>query len=202
MKPDVVVFDVGNVLIEWNARHLFRKLTKTEAEIDRFLDDIDFSEWNLEQDRGRTFAEGIAHIATHHPHHLPLARAYDERWQEAVPGVIAGSLTILEKLRAGKVPLYAITNYSSEKWADSVVRFPFLGQFRDVVVSAHERLIKPDPAIYHVLLSRNGLQASQCVFVDDSLKNVEAARSVGMQAIHFVDAEDLGARLRVMGFAV
>ena len=202
MKPDVVVFDVGNVLIEWNARHLFRKLTDNEAEIDRFLDDIDFSGWNLEQDRGRSFADGIAHIAAHHPQHLPLARAYHERWQEAVPGAIAGSVTILEKLRAENVPLYAITNYSSEKWADSVVRFPFLGQFHDVVVSAHERLIKPDPAIYHVLLARNGLQSGQCVFIDDSLKNVETARRVGMQAIHFTDAEDLGERLRALGFPV
>ena len=202
MAPDTVVFDVGNVLIRWDARQLFRQLLPDEAAIDRFYDEVDFSAWNLEQDRGRSFADGIAHIDRHHPHHGHLARAYDVRWQEAVPGVIEGSVDLLEKLRAGGVPLYAITNYSREKWADSVVRFPFLGQFRDVVVSAHERLVKPDPAIYHVLLARNGLAAGQCVFVDDSEKNVAAARGVGMHAVHFTAPEALAAELRGLGFGV
>ena len=202
MAPDSVVFDVGNVLIHWDARHLFRKLLPDEAAIDRFFEEVDFSAWNLEQDRGRSFADGIAHIDRHHPHHGPLARAYDLRWLEAVPGVIEGSVALLEKLRAAGVPLYAITNYSREKWADSVVRFPFLGQFRDVVVSAHERLVKPDPAIYQVLLARNGLAAGQCVFVDDSEKNVAAARAVGMHAVHFTSPDVLAAELRGMGFGV
>ena len=202
MKPDSVVFDVGNVLIDWNARHLFRKLLPDEAAIDRFFDDIDFPNWNLEQDRGRSFVDAIAYVEKHHPHHAHLARAFDERWQEAVPQVIEGSVAILEKLRTLDVPLYAITNYSREKWADSLIRFPFLGQFRDVVVSAHERLVKPDSAIYRVLLDRNFLTAQQCVFIDDSLKNVEGARAMGMHAVHFTDAAALGAELRALGFAV
>ncbi len=202
MAPDTVVFDVGNVLIRWDARQLFRQLLPDEAAIDRFYDEVDFSAWNLEQDRGRSFAEGIAHIDRHHPHYGHLARAYDARWQEAVPGVIEGSLAVLERLRASGVPLYAITNYSKEKWADSLLRFPFLGQFRDVVVSAHERLVKPDPAIYRVLLDRNGLAAGQCVFVDDSDKNVAAARAVGMQGVDFSSPEALAAELRELGFSV
>ena len=202
MAVDTIVFDVGNVLIEWNARHLFRKLLPDEAAIDRFFEDIDFPGWNLEQDRGRSFAEGVAHVEASHPHHGDLARAYDARWQEAVPGVIEGSIVLLEKLRAQGVPLYAITNYSREKWADSVVRFPFLGQFRDVVVSAHEGLLKPDPAIYRVLLERNGLKAAQCVFVDDSEKNVGGARAVGMTALHFTSPEALAVDLRALGFDV
>lgn len=202
MKADTLVFDVGNVLIEWNARGLFRKLLPDEAAIDRFFEEVDFSGWNLEQDRGRSFADGVAHIEARHPHHAKLARAYDTRWQEAVPGVIEGAIALLEKLREQGVPLYAITNFSAEKWAGSVVRFPFLGQFRDVVVSAHEKLVKPDPAIYQVLLARNGLLAGQCVFIDDSEANVAGARAVGMQALHFTGAEALAGDLRALGFEV
>ena len=202
MHPDCVVFDVGNVLIEWDVKHLFRKLVGDHDQIDPILQQIGFFDWNVEQDRGRSFAEGVAHLCALHPGHAHLIRAYDERWHETVPGVIEGSVAILEKLRAKHVPLYAITNFSREKWAESVVRFPFLGQFRDVVVSAHERLVKPDAAIYQLFLARNGLSGSQCVFIDDSWKNIVAARQAGMQAVHFTGAEALAEELRLMGLAV
>ena len=202
MRADSVVFDVGNVLIQWDARRLFRKLVADPAQIEPILQRIGFSEWNLEQDRGRSYAEGVALLSARHPEHAHLIRAYDERWQETVPGVVDGSIEILERLRGQNVPLYAITNFSREKWADSLQRFPFLAQFRDVVVSAHERLVKPDAAIYQLFLSRNGLQAGQCVFVDDSLPNILAAQAVGMRGVHFTGAEALAGELRELGFAV
>ena len=202
MRPDCVVFDVGNVLIEWDVKHLFRKLVGDDDQIDLILQKIGFFEWNVEQDRGRSFADGVAHMSALHPDYAHLIRAYDERWHETVPGVIERSVAILEKLRAQRVPLYAITNFSREKWAESIVRFPFLGQFRDVVVSAHERLVKPDAAIYRLFLARNSLRAGQCLFVDDSQQNVVAARQAGMQAVHFTNAEALADDLRAMGLAV
>ena len=200
MSPRILVFDVGNVLIRWDARHLFRKLLADEDAIDRFLHAIDFHEWNLAQDRGRLFADGVAHVEAQHPHYAHIARAYDERWQEAVPGVIEGSVALLDKMRAAGVPLYAITNFSGEKWADTVVRFPFLGEFRDVVVSGHEKMLKPEPEIYQLLLKRNGLAAKDCVFIDDSLKNVDGARAVGMHAVHFTSPGQMAAELAQMGF--
>ena len=202
MAVDTVVFDVGNVLIEWNAKHLYRKLLPDDAAIDAFMRDIDFSGWNLEQDRGRTFADGIAEIAETFPHHVHLARAYDERWQESVSGAIDGTVAILEKLRADSVTTYAITNFSAEKWIDTLARFAFLRGFKDVVVSAHECLLKPEPEIYKIFLARNGLSAQQCVFIDDSKKNVDGAQAVGMAALHFTDPEKLANDLRALGFAV
>src|SRR5690554_4568232 len=170
---DTVVFDIGNVLIEWDPRHLYRKLFPSEAEVERFLAEICTDAWNLEQDRGRSFAEAIAERIDLFPDHEAEIRAYDERWHEMVPGAIEDTVSILESLKATGIPLYAITNFSREKFAEVQIRFPFLASsFRDIVISAHERRLKPDPEIYQILLARNGLTAEQTVFIDDSPRNV------------------------------
>jgi 2-haloacid dehalogenase len=199
VRVDTVVFDVGNVLIRWDPRHLYRKLFDQEAEMERFLAEVCTDAWNLEQDRGRNWAEAIAERVPLFPRQEALIRAYSERWHEMVPGEVEGTVPILERLREAGVPLYAITNFSAEKFAEAQDRFPFLRGFRDVVISAHERLVKPDPAIYHVLLDRNGLEAGRCLFIDDSERNVRAAEGIGMRAHHFRDAAGLSAVLRDLG---
>jgi 2-haloacid dehalogenase len=196
---DTVVFDIGNVLIQWDPRHLYRRLIPDEAEMERFLAEVCTDAWNLEQDRGRTWAEAIAERVPLFPQHEALIRAYSERWHDMVPGEVPGTVALLEALRARGVPLYAITNFSVEKFAEAQARFPVLRTFRDVVVSGTERLLKPDPAIYRLLLDRNGLEAARCLFIDDSEKNVRAAEAVGMRAHHFRDAARLEAELRGLG---
>jgi 2-haloacid dehalogenase len=198
---DTVVFDVGNVLIQWNPRHLYRKLFTTEAEVEAFLAEICTDAWNLEQDRGRTWADAVAERVALFPRHEALIRAFSDRWQEMVPGEVPGTPAILEDLRAAGVPLYAITNFSAEKYDEACERFPMLRGFRDTVVSAHVRLVKPDPAIYRLLLDRHGLDAARCLFVDDSAANVRGAAAVGMRAHHFQDAAGLAAELRALGLA-
>jgi 2-haloacid dehalogenase len=199
MAASVVVFDVGNVLIEWDPEHLYRKLIPDAAARADFLARICTMEWNLEQDRGRRWAAAVAERIALFPDQAPLIAAYSDRWHEMVPGEVPGSVAILERLREAGVPLYAITNFSSEKFAEAQARFPFLTRFIDVVVSAEEGLLKPDPAIYRRLLDRNGLAASDCLFIDDSEKNVIGARAVGMRAHHFRDAAGLAAALRAEG---
>ncbi len=201
MAASVVVFDVGNVLIEWDPEHLYRKLIPDAAARADFLARICTMEWNLEQDRGRRWAAAVAERTALFPDHAPLIAAYSDRWHEMVPGEVPGSVAILERLREAGVPLYAITNFSSEKFAEAQARFPFLTRFIDVVVSAEEGLLKPDPAIYRRLLDRNGLAASDCLFIDDSEKNVIGARAVGMRAHHFRDAAGLAAALRAEGLS-
>ena len=196
---DTVVFDIGNVLIQWDPRHLYRQLIPDVAEMERFLAEVCTDAWNIEQDRGRTWAEAIAERVPLFPQHEALIRAYSERWHEMVPGEVPGTAALLEGLRARGVPLYAITNFSVEKFAEAQARFAFLRGFRDVVVSGAERLLKPDPAIYRVLLERNGLEAGRCLFVDDSAKNVAGARAVGMAAHHFIGAGALEAELKALG---
>lgn len=201
--PDTVVFDFGNVLIEWDPRHLYRRIFPDSETVDRFLAEVLPPSWNIEQDRGRSFADGIAEAIGRHPEHEEAIRAWDTRWHEMVPGPVAGSVELLEDLHRADVPLFAITNFSAEKYAECLERFPFLRtRFRDTVVSAHERLLKPDPRIYAVLIERNRLDPEQTVFLDDSAANVAAAREVGMHAIHFTGAADARRRLAELGFAV
>ncbi|MES0880415.1 HAD family hydrolase [Roseibium sp. SCP14] len=191
-----VVFDIGNVLIEWNPEHLYRKLIYDEEERADFLQTVCSPEWNLQQDLGRTWNEAVKTLSKEYPEKADLIAAYSEQWHEMVPGEVPGTAEILRELKDTGCPLYAITNFSNEKFAESRERFPFLNDsFRDIVVSAEENLIKPDPEIYHVLLDRNGLEAGNCFFIDDSEKNIEAARSVGMNAHHFKDAGLLRAEL-------
>jgi FMN phosphatase YigB (HAD superfamily) len=195
-----VIFDVGNVLIRWDARLVYRDLLPDAAAIDAFFAEVGFDAWNVEQDRGRSWDDGVALLSAAHPHRAGLIAAFHERWQDSVPGVIEGSVAVVEDLCAAGVPLYAITNFSSEKWLESVVRFPFLGEcFRDVVVSAREGVLKPDPAIFRVCLERNGLSAGDCVFVDDSAKNVAGAAALGFDTIRFTGAEALRAALVARG---
>jgi 2-haloacid dehalogenase len=190
-----VVFDIGNVLIHWDPRVLYRTIFKSEDEVEWFLDHVCTHEWNLEQDRGRSFEDAIAEATARHPKHADAIAAYHLRWTETIIGPIAGTVAILEEFKTRGTPLYAITNWHQDKFRETRARFPFLGHFRDIVVSGDERLIKPDPAIYRLLLDRNGLQAGDCLFIDDSPKNVAGAEAVGMKAHHFTSPEGLRAHL-------
>lgn len=196
------VFDVGNVLIRWDPFRVYREMIPDEAERHWFLQNVCTAAWNLEQDRGRSWEEGVALLVASHPEWEAQIRAYDERWHEAVPGLIEDSVAVLEDLKARGDKIYAITNFSREKWAECLIRFPFLKSFDGVVVSAHERVIKPDPAIYQILFERYDLAPQDCIFIDDSAKNIETARALGMQAIHFVEPIDLRAALAACGLAV
>jgi 2-haloacid dehalogenase len=194
-----VVFDIGNVLVHWEPRALYRKIFAGEDEVEWFIANVCTSDWNLEQDRGRSFAEAVREATARFPEHADAIAAYDLRWHETMPGPIDGTVGILEELRQRGTPLYAITNFNQDKFRETLERFSFLRTFRDIVVSGDERLLKPDPAIYRVLLERNGIDAAACVFIDDSEKNVRGAEAVGMKAIHFTTPQALRADLAGMG---
>ena len=194
-----VVFDIGNVLVHWEPRALYRKIFASEDEVEWFIANVCNSDWNLEQDRGRSFAEAVREATARFPEHADAIAAYDLRWHETMPGPIDGTVGILEELRQRGTPLYAITNFNQDKFRETLERFAFLRTFRDIVVSGDERLLKPDPAIYRVLLERNGIDAAACVFIDDSEKNLRGAEAVGMKAIHFTTPQALRADLAGMG---
>jgi len=194
-----VVFDIGNVLVHWEPRALYRKIFATEDEVEWFIANVCTHDWNLEQDMGRSFADGVRALSKRFPEHAEAIAAYDLRWHETVLGPIDGSVAILDELRSRGTPLYAITNFNQDKFKETLKRFPFLSVFRDTVVSGDERVIKPDAAIYRLLLARNGLEAASCVFIDDSEKNVLGAQAVGMKAIHFTGPDALRADLARMG---
>ncbi|WP_193557276.1 HAD family hydrolase [Microvirga pakistanensis] len=202
-QPTSVVFDIGNVLLRWDPRHLYRTIFEDEAEMEWFLGNVCTPAWNVEQDRGRDWDEAVALLVTDHPQHESAIRAFHERWPETVSGTYEQNVALLLRLREAGVPNYSITNFSGPKFSQAKELFPFLAGFDGVIVSGDERLLKPDPAIYHRLLDRYGLDAADCVFIDDSRANIETARAVGMHAIHYPDEQvDLAAELRRYGFPV
>lgn len=199
----IPVFDIGNVLVRWDPHLLYRRIFEGDAERAAwFLDNICNHAWNLEQDRGRSFAEGVRVLIEQFPEHEPHIRAYDERWVETVPGAIEGSVEILRRLKTQGRKVYAITNFNDEKFEIARSMFDFLALFDDILVSAEARLIKPDPTIFELFLERTGLAAGDCVFIDDSAANIAAANGLGMKTVHFQSPEQLGKALRGFGFAV
>jgi 2-haloacid dehalogenase len=198
-KPTTVVFDVGNVLLRWDPRHLYRKLFDDEAQMEWFLATVCTGSWNIEQDRGRDWDEAVTLLVRDYPDHEIPIRAFHERWHETVSGVIEENVALLGRLQGAGVPTYCITNFSGPKFVEAKQRFPFLGSFDGVIVSGDERLLKPDPEIYRLLLTRYGLEARDCIFIDDSKANVDGARAVGMRGIHFAEPMDLAAELARYG---
>lgn len=190
-----VVFDLGMVLIEWDPRHLYRKVFNDDAKMEWFLSEVCHNDWNLEQDRGRSFDDAVKEATARHPDHAAEIAMYRDRWMEMVPGAIPGSVAILEELHAKDVPLYAITNWNGDTFRATRSRFPFLSLFRDIVVSGDEKLIKPDAAIFQLLARRNKLNLADSLFIDDSLKNIKGAEAAGMQGHHFISPENLRADL-------
>jgi 2-haloacid dehalogenase len=197
--PSTVVFDVGGVLIDWNPRYLYRKLLPDDPAVERFLNEVCTPEWNGEQDRGRPWAEAVAHLAVRFPEHAALISAYDARWGEMVAGAFDDSVAVLGELRSAGVPLYALTNFSTDKFRQARERFEFLNWFDGIVVSGEERLVKPDPRIYQVLLDRYGLRVESTVYLDDAPANVAAARALGMVGLHFTGAARLRSDLARLG---
>jgi 2-haloacid dehalogenase len=197
--PSTVVFDLGGVLVDWDPRYLFRQLLSDEAAVERFLAEVCTPEWNAEQDAGRSWAEGVAEASARFPEHAELVAAYDERWWETIGGQIDGTVEVLSELREGGVGLYAITNWSAEKFDLTFPRFEWLSWFNGIVVSGYERIVKPDPRIFQILFDRHGVDPRAAVYVDDVPANVEAARAIGMTGLVFTTPEQLHADLGELG---
>jgi 2-haloacid dehalogenase len=191
VSTKAVVFDLGGVLIDWDPRYLYRKLLADEAAVEEFLATVCTPEWNAELDRGRPFAEGVAELVERHPEHAAAIAAYHERWPEMLAGDLPDTVEVLAELRAAGVPLYALTNWSAETFAITRGRFEWLDWFDGLLVSGEERMTKPDPAFFRLLLDRFGLDPGATVFVDDSEANVAAARELGIDAVRFTGPDRL-----------
>jgi 2-haloacid dehalogenase len=186
-----VLFDLGGVLVDWNPRHLYRRLFADEAEMEEFLTTICTQEWNEEQDLGRAFAEGVRLLVERHPHRAAEIRAYDTHWHEMLGGTIAGSVALLDELRRHGIALFALTNWSAEKFPIGRARFDFFGWFSGIVVSGEEGVKKPDPRIFDLAIRRFGLDPAQTLFIDDSAVNTAAASGLGFRTHRFVHAAGL-----------
>lgn len=186
-----IIFDFGNVLVKWDAHALYKRFFPNPEAVDSFLREIRFPEWNAHQDAGRTFKEGIAQLSAEFPQHTELIQAYDTYWIESIAEVYDGTVEIVRKLKQSGWQLYILSNFSAEKFPLMRQRFDFLQHFDDAIISGEHKMIKPDPAIYHLTLNRINRQAGECLFIDDSLPNIETARELGFHTIHFQSPEQL-----------
>jgi 2-haloacid dehalogenase len=173
----IVVFDLGGVLIDWDPRHLYRKLfAGDEAAMEDFLATVCTHEWNRCQDAGRSFAEGVRLLKDEFPDKAELIDAYWVRFDEMMAGPIDGSVEILAELRHRGVPFYGLTNWSAETYVPALKRFAFLHWFKGTLVSGEVKLIKPDPRIFELLIERFAIDPYSTVYIDDVQANVAAAR--------------------------
>ncbi len=186
--------------MDWSPHYLFDPMMDNDPQrVDAFLEEIDFRNWNPEQDRGRSFAEGTAVLTARFPQYTELIRAYDERYLETIRGCIQPTVDILRKLKDKGFPLYGLSNWSAEKFNLVRVDYPFFDWFDDIVLSGEVGLIKPNADIFEHLLERIGRLAGDCLFIDDHEPNILAAKNLGFQTIKFESAEQLEADLLSFG---
>lgn len=204
MHPiQTIIFDLGGVLIDWDPRYMYRKLFDSESEMEHFLAQVTTPDWNEEQDAGRPLAEATALLVQQYPEQEDMIRAFYGRWTEMLGGPILGTLAILQQLHQEKrYNLFALTNWSAETWPIATGLYPFLGWFQGVLVSGQEKMRKPNPVFYRLLEERFPLKLASSLFIDDNLRNVEAARALGLRTIHFHSPAQLRTELKAYGIVL
>jgi 2-haloacid dehalogenase len=195
-----IVFDIGKVLIHYDPELPYRRLIPDEEKRRRFFAEICTPEWNIEQDRGRTWEEAEALLIADHPGEAENIRGFRQNWHEMVPHAYDGSVAIMEALIERGFDVTMLTNFASDTFIEARERFPFLQKPRGVTVSGDIRAIKPDRAIFDHHVIAFGLEPQATLFIDDSAKNVEGARAAGWNAVLFTDAETL--RKDLVGYGI
>ncbi len=192
-----IIFDFGNVLLEWNPRNVYQRYFPDDPEgMERFFKEVNFADWNLQQDKGRPFAEGVAILSQQFPQHSHLIQAYHDHWVESVSGSIAGTVRILKQLKQAGYSLYGLSNWSAETFPYARKKYDFFDLLDDIVISGEVGHIKPDPEIFQIMLEKVGRPAQECLFIDDSLTNIKQAQKMGFATIHFQSPEQLETKLR------
>lgn len=196
----IIIFDLGGVLIDWNPRYVYRTIFKTEEEVEWFLQNVTTPEWNDQQDAGHPLHKATIELIAKHPEWENEIKAYYSRWLEMLGEAIHETVEIFHQLKKnGKYKLYALTNWSAELFPHARERFEFLKWFDGIVVSGEEKMKKPSPDFYKILLDRYHLNPSQTVFIDDNLGNIKGAETVGISGIHFHNAMQLKEELQKQG---
>lgn len=195
-----IVFDYGNVLIDWNPRNVYKRFFPNNPEgMEQFLQEIRFMEWNAQQDKGRPFEEGVVILSQQFPQYADLIRAYHENWSDSIGEIYAGTVEILKQLKQAGYPLYGFSNWSAETFPLVRAKHDFFDLFDDMVISGAVGFVKPEPEIYQILLAKIGRPAQECLFIDDSLPNINQANKIGFATIHFQSPPQLEKELKQRG---
>lgn len=193
-----IIFDLGNVLIDWNPLHVFTDTYFDSLEKrDFFMNHICTMDWNEQQDEGRSIVEATMELLEKFPDWEQPIRDYYGRWTEMLGGPIAESVEIFRQIKeSGNYKTYALTNWQAGLFEIALVRYNFLYWFDGRVVSGEEKMRKPAPAFYQLLLNRYNLKAEEALFIDDNLRNIKAAEALGIRSIHFQLPAQLNTELR------
>ena len=192
MSVTIALFDLGRVVLDWEPSRLYDKIFADPTERDWFLANVCTMDWHTQNDCGASFAETTPPLIDKFPQYEHAIRAWSGRWMEMFDGYVDGVPELMDRLQARQVPLYALSNMTSETWPWHLEAFPKLAMFRDVIVSGDVKLVKPDPAIYRLTLERMGNPAPEdVIFIDDSAVNIEAASRLGFRTHHFSGSHGL-----------
>jgi 2-haloacid dehalogenase len=192
MKTNTIIFDLGNVLIDWNPSYLFTKLIEDDKKRKYFLENICTSDWNEEQDAGRPIKEATETLVAEHPEWKELIEAYYGQWEEMLGGAIHDTVDIFHELKQkNQYKFYALTNWSAELFPIALDRYEFLHWFDGRVVSGEEKLRKPFPEFYQILLNRYKINPAESILIDDNFRNIQGGEAVGIPGIHFTSAPAL-----------
>ncbi|MDY9919162.1 MAG: HAD family phosphatase [Proteiniphilum sp.] len=191
MKPlKNIIFDFGGVLIDWNPIYLYQEIFDKEEDMNYFLEHVCRYEWNVLQDAGRSLAEGTRVLQEQYPEYRKEIAMYYGRWDEMLGGIIEENVKLIKPLKE-KYNVYGLTNWSAETIPIAMERYDFFKDLDGMVVSGAEKIIKPDPQLYRILLERYGIQAGESLFIDDNYANIKTAQQLGFQTIHIVDGVNL-----------
>jgi len=194
-----IIFDYGNVLLEWNPRNVYRRYFNDEQTMEQFLREVKFMEWNAQQDKGRSFKEGIAILSNEFPQHAHLIQAYHDHWKDSIGDALTGTVDILKRLKQAGYPLYGFSNWSAETFPFARAKYDFFHLLDDMVISGAVGFVKPEPEIYQIMLDKIGKPAQECLLIDDSSPNIQQAKQMGFATIHFQSPGQLGDELKQMG---
>ncbi len=197
-KIKTIIWDLGAVLIDWNPRHLYRKLGKSDKEIEWLLANVMTSDWNHQMDAGKPFEIGVAELSEKLPEHREMIEAYWERWPEMITGPMKDTVEILNLLDGKGLPMYALTNWSDET-IGFVNHYEFFKKFKGILVSGEEKLAKPDPEFFQLLFDRFQIEPTSSLFIDDNTANIETAKNMGVQSVPFQGAQHLKSTLIEIG---
>lgn len=193
-----IIFDFGGVLMDWNPRYLYQNYFNDNQKMEYFLHNICTDAWNTEQDRGRSLTEATDLLVQQYPGWEKEIRMYYSQWTTMLRSDIPQNVAVLKQLHE-KYPLYGLTNWSAELFPYAFDNYNFFKLFKGIVVSGAEKLIKPNPEIFIVLLNRYGLKAEESVFIDDNINNIKTAKTLGFNTIHCTEENSLATQLKNLG---
>ena len=199
-----IIFDLGGVLIDWNPEYVYLEVFRGDRKkMQWFFDEICTMDWNENQDAGYSLQKATEERVKMFPQYEEWIRMYYGRWEEMLGDAIEETVDVLDKMIANPaLRVVALTNWSGETFPVALERFEFLHRFEGIVVSGIEKTRKPYCEIYQLTLDRFGFQAEESLFIDDNLRNIQAASSMGIHTIHFTSPIDFKQKLVEKGFTL